>query len=58
MATYADEIEEASDNAARRARANALFGDTGMAARLSGGAAAPNTSSPPVVVDFTSVDRG
>ena len=32
MSTYADEIEEANDSAIRRARVNALFGATKMAA--------------------------
>jgi integrase len=34
MTTYAAEIEEANDHAARKARVNALFGQTQMAARL------------------------
>jgi integrase len=34
MSTYADEIEEANDSAIRKARVNALFGGTKMAARL------------------------
>jgi hypothetical protein len=34
MSVYADEIEEANDNAIRKARVNALFEGTGMAARL------------------------
>lgn len=34
MAVYADEIEEANDNAVRKARVNALFGSTKMAARM------------------------
>ncbi len=34
MTTYADEIEEANDSAIRRARVNALFGATRMAARM------------------------
>ena len=34
MTTYADEIEEANDNTIRKARVNALFGSTKMAARM------------------------
>jgi integrase len=34
MTTYADDIEEAADNAVRKARVNALFGSTRMAARM------------------------
>ncbi len=34
MTTYADDIEEANDNAVRKARVNALFDGTGMALRL------------------------
>lgn len=34
MTTYADEIEEANDNSIRKARVNALFEGTGMAARM------------------------
>jgi len=34
MTTYADEIEEANDSAIRRARVNARFGATKMAARM------------------------
>jgi hypothetical protein len=42
MSTYADEIEEANDNAVRKARVNALFGGIAMAARM----AASDGSSP------------
>jgi hypothetical protein len=41
MTTYADEIEEANDNAVRRAHVNAMFESTKMAARL-----APDRSGP------------
>jgi hypothetical protein len=34
VTTYADEIEEANDNSVRKARVNALFGATRMAARM------------------------
>jgi hypothetical protein len=34
MTTYASDIEEANDNAVRKARVNALFGSTKMAASL------------------------
>jgi hypothetical protein len=34
MTTYADEIEEANESAIRKARVNALFGQTKMAARM------------------------
>jgi integrase len=43
MTVYADEIEEANDNAVRKARVNALFRDTDMAALLSH----PHETAPP-----------
>jgi integrase len=47
MTTYADEIEEANDNAVRKARVNALFGATKMAARMAaaGGDSASEAAS-------------
>lgn len=40
MTTYADEIEEANDSAARKARVDALFGATEMAALMAATTAA------------------
>jgi integrase len=57
MTTYADEIEEANDN--RKARVNALFGGTTMAARMAAAHGEslrqPVTSEPAEIVSLTSV---
>lgn len=45
MTTYADEIEEATDRATRKARVDALFGRTAMASLMSRGIASSNTDA-------------
>ena len=47
MSTYASEIEEANDSAIRKARADALFAGTGMAASLGSKLAAAEGNGPP-----------
>jgi hypothetical protein len=49
MTTYASDTEEANDHSIRKARVNALFGSTKMAASL----AASDGSAPPQTDDGT-----
>jgi len=56
MSVYADEIEEANDSAIRRARADALFAGTAMAASLGSPLAAADGSRSPQTAAGTSAE--